>query len=48
MSQISAWDRVTLARMPERPKALDYINEIFTDFMELHGDRNFGDDKSIV
>ena len=48
MSQISAWDRVTLARMPERPKALDYINEIFTDFIELHGDRNFGDDKSIV
>ena len=48
MSQISAWERVTLARMPERPKALDYINEIFTDFMELHGDRNFGDDKSIV
>ena len=44
----SAWDRVCLARMPERPKALDYINEIFTDFMELHGDRNFGDDKSIV
>ena len=29
MSQISAWDRVTLARMPERPKALDYINNIF-------------------
>ena len=48
MAQISAWDRVTLARMPERPKALDYINEIFTDFIELHGDRNFGDDKSIV
>ncbi len=48
MSQISAWERVTLARMPERPKALDYINEIFTDFIELHGDRNFGDDKSIV
>ena len=44
----SAWDRVCLARMPERPKALDYINEIFTDFIELHGDRNFGDDKSIV
>lgn len=44
----TAWDRVCLARMPERPKALDYINEIFTDFMELHGDRNFGDDKSIV
>lgn len=44
----TAWERVCLARMPERPKALDYINEIFTDFMELHGDRYFGDDKSIV
>lgn len=44
----SAWDRVCIARMPERPKAMDYINEIFTDFIELHGDRNFGDDKSIV
>ena len=45
---ISAWDRVTIARKMERPKALDYINEIFTNFIELHGDRNFGDDKSIV
>ena len=44
----SAWDRVCLARMPERPKALNYINEIFSDFVELHGDRYFGDDKSIV
>lgn len=44
----TAWEKVELARMPERPKALDYINEIFTDFIELHGDRNFGDDKSII
>lgn len=48
MTKISAWERVGLARMAERPKALDYINEIFTDFVELHGDRNFGDDKAIV
>lgn len=48
MTEKSAWDRVTLARMAERPKSLDYIEEIFTDFIELHGDRNFGDDKSIV
>ena len=48
MASLSAWDRVTLARMLERPKSLDYINNIFTDFIELHGDRNFGDDKSIV
>ena len=44
----NAWDRVKLARQVERPKACDYINSIFTDFIELHGDRNFGDDKSIV
>lgn len=46
--KISAWDRVTIARTPERPKALDYINQIFKNFIELHGDRAFGDDKSIV
>ena len=44
----TAWESVCLARMVERPKALDYIKEIFSDFIELHGDRNFGDDKSIV
>jgi acetyl-CoA carboxylase carboxyl transferase subunit alpha len=44
----TAWDRVELARKAERPKALDYINEIFTNFIELHGDRTFGDDKAIV
>ena len=48
MAKISAWDRVMLARKIDRPKALDYINELFDDFMELHGDRNFGDDKAIV
>ena len=48
MAKITAWDRVQLARMLERPKALDYINNIFEDFIELHGDRNFADDKSIV
>ena len=48
MKNKTAWDRVTIARTPERPKALDYINEIFTNFIELHGDRAFGDDKSII
>ncbi len=48
MSKITAWDRVMLARKMERPKSLDYINEIFEDFIELHGDRNFGDDKAII
>jgi acetyl-CoA carboxylase carboxyl transferase subunit alpha len=44
----SAWNRVELARHPERPYALDYINRIFDDFTELHGDRCFGDDPAIV
>ena len=48
MGKITAWDRVMLARKPERPKSLDYIKYIFDDFMEFHGDRNFGDDKAIV
>ena len=48
MKNKTAWDRVTIAREPERSKALDYINNIFTNFIELHGDRTFGDDKSIV
>lgn len=45
---VTAWDRVQLARQLERPKALDYINNIFSGFIELHGDRNFSDDKSII
>lgn len=48
MEKITAWDRVQLARQLGRPKALDYIEAIFEDFIELHGDRNFGDDKAIV
>lgn len=46
--KLSAWDRLKLARMAERPKALEYINYIFTDFLELHGDRKFADDAAIV
>lgn len=42
------WDRVQVARHPERPTTLDYIENIFTDFIELHGDRAFGDDAAIV
>ncbi|MDR2029019.1 MAG: acetyl-CoA carboxylase carboxyltransferase subunit alpha [Treponema sp.] len=42
------WKRVELARHPERPYALDYIGRIFTGFIELHGDRCFGDDPAIV
>ena len=47
-SKISAWDRVKIAREPDRPTALDYIDNIFDEFIELHGDRYFKDDKSIV
>ncbi len=43
-----SYERVLLARHPKRPHALDYIDRIFTGFEELHGDRNFGDDKAIV
>jgi acetyl-CoA carboxylase carboxyl transferase subunit alpha len=43
-----SYDRVLLARHPKRPHGLDYIERIFTGFEELHGDRNFGDDKAIV
>lgn len=42
------WDRVQVARHPERPTTLDYINELFEGFMQLHGDRTFGDDAAIV
>ena len=48
MSKITAWDKVQLARELDRPKALDHINSLFEEFIELHGDRCFEDDKSIV
>ena len=48
MAKVTAWERVKIAREPDRPTALDYIENIFDDFMELHGDRYFKDDKSIV
>jgi acetyl-CoA carboxylase carboxyl transferase subunit alpha len=43
-----AWSRVLLARHPQRPYTLDYIQMLFTEFTELHGDRRFGDDAAIV
>ena len=46
--QNAAWTRVLLARHPKRPHSLDYIQRIFTEFQEIHGDRNFGDDPAIV
>jgi len=45
---IKPWDRVQIARHPERPTSLDYISKLFTDFFECHGDRVFGDDEAIV
>lgn len=44
----AAWRRVMLARHPKRPHSLDYIQRLFTDFQEVHGDRAFGDDAAIV
>ena len=43
----SAWEKVEIARNPKRKTSLDYIEAIFDEFMELHGDRNFKDDKAI-
>jgi len=44
----TAWQRTELARHPQRPQSLDYIERIFTDFSEIHGDRGFGDDAAII
>jgi len=47
-TNLSAWQRVQLARHPQRPYTLDYIGLLMSDFIELHGDRLFSDDKAIV
>ena len=47
-SSLTPWDIVRVARHPQRPYCLDYINRIFDDFDELHGDREFSDDAAIV
>ncbi len=47
-SQLSSWQRVQLSRHPNRPYALDYIQLIFQDFIELHGDRYFGEDPAMI
>ena len=44
----TAWDKVTISRNTKRPRALEYINSIFEDFIELKGDRYFGEDGAIV
>jgi len=45
---LTRWQRIQLSRHPERPYTLDYIYEITSEFVELHGDRNVGDDKAVV
>lgn len=47
-ANLTAWQMCQLSRHPQRPYTLDYINAIFTDFHELHGDRSFADDPAIV
>jgi acetyl-CoA carboxylase carboxyl transferase subunit alpha len=47
-AHFEAWARTELARHPQRPYFLDYVERIFTDFSEIHGDRHFGDDPAIV
>ncbi|MDF2537681.1 MAG: accA [Herbinix sp.] len=46
--ELTPWEKVKLARMPLRPTGLDYIERIFTNFLELHGDRYYGEDRAIV
>ncbi|MEI6026157.1 MAG: acetyl-CoA carboxylase carboxyltransferase subunit alpha [Betaproteobacteria bacterium] len=47
-ANLSPWQVTQIARHPQRPYTLDYVQEIFSDFQELHGDRSFADDQSIV
>lgn len=47
-ANLSPWQRVQLARHPKRPYTLDYVDKIFTDFLELHGDRRYSDDAAII
>src|SRR5208282_811164 len=47
-SQLNAWQHTELARHPQRPYTLDYVERIFTDWSEIHGDRGFRDDPAIV
>jgi acetyl-CoA carboxylase carboxyl transferase subunit alpha len=47
-SNLTPWQKVQIARHPKRPYALDYINGIFEDFQEFHGDRQYNDDRAII
>src|SRR5260370_26797234 len=45
---LGPWQRAQIARHPQRPYTLDFVGLLFTDFVELHGDRGYGDDKAII
>jgi len=47
-ARTGAWEKTELARHPQRPYTLDYIERLFTDWSEIHGDRSFADDPAIV
>jgi acetyl-CoA carboxylase carboxyl transferase subunit alpha len=47
-AQVEAWEKTELARHPQRPHTLDYVERVFTDWSEIHGDRGFADDHAIV
>lgn len=47
-ANLNGWQRVQISRHPERPYTLDYIEHVFTDFIEMHGDRNVKDDKAMI
>src|SRR3954471_13978976 len=47
-SQLNAWEKTELARHAHRPYTLDYIERLFTDWSEIHGDRGFSDDAAII
>lgn len=47
-SKLTPWEKVQLARHPNRPQTIDYVRLLFQDFVELHGDRHFSDDKAII
>ncbi len=47
-SKLTPWQKVQLSRHPKRPYSLDYVESVFTDFQELHGDRLYGDDQAVV
>jgi acetyl-CoA carboxylase alpha subunit len=48
VESLSPWDKVQLARHTQRPRTLDYVRGLCENFVELHGDRRFGDDPAIV